>query len=99
MTWRGYDYDGVHLILSWRNPRRRHLNLALPSQKLVRQTPSTILANSRTAEVVESISPGYRRTGRIHQGVQEDSGFSSATNSIVDEKTERKSVRYNAMLL
>ncbi|MFW9264870.1 hypothetical protein [Nostoc sp. CALU 546] len=45
------------------------------------------------------ISPGYCRTGRIHQGVQEDSGFSSATNSIVGEKTERKSTRYNPMLL
>ena len=72
-------YRGSH-------PRRRHLNLALPSQKLERQTPSTILANSRTAEMVESISPVYRRTGRIHQGVQEDSGFSSATNSALHNK-------------
>ncbi|AUB44124.1 hypothetical protein COO91_10342 (plasmid) [Nostoc flagelliforme CCNUN1] len=37
---------------------------------------------------MEGISPGYRRTVRMHQGVQEDSGFSSATNSIVGEKTD-----------
>ncbi|MEH2340289.1 MULTISPECIES: hypothetical protein [unclassified Nostoc] len=51
-----------------------------------------------TPELVEGISPGYRRTVRIHQGVREDSGFSSATNSIVGEKTEFGQTNINAPL-
>jgi hypothetical protein len=36
------DYDSLHLILRWRNPRRGHLNLFVPSPWLERQTHSLI---------------------------------------------------------